>query len=137
MAIDKLPEMTNAQMLRLQRSASLQQTGNKTVQQSEKTMDGTFAGMMQQEIQKENGVQFSKHAEMRIQQRGIDVSASLMNSLNEAVEKARAKGAKDTVIIGSQGAFIVNVPNNIVVTTMTEQEMRNNIFTNIDSAVLM
>lgn len=137
MAIHKLPEMTNAQMLRLQRSASLQQTNNTTVQQSEKTTDGTFAGMMQQEIQKENGVQFSKHAEMRIQQRGIEVSADMMNSLNAAVEKARAKGAKDTVIISSQGAFIVNVPNNIVVTTMTEQEMKNNIFTNIDSAVLM
>ncbi len=137
MAIHKLPEMTNAQTLRLQRSASLQQTNNNTVQQSGKTTEGTFAGMMQQEIQKENGVQFSKHAEMRIQQRGIEVSADMMNSLNQAVEKARAKGAKDTVIISSQGAFIVNVPNNIVVTTMTEQEMKNNIFTNIDSAVLM
>ena len=137
MAIRKLPEMTNAQTLRLQRSASLQQTGNNTVQQSGKATEGTFAGMMQQEIQKESGVQFSKHAEMRIQQRGIEVSADMMRSLNQAVEKARAKGAKDTVIISSQGAFIVNVPNNIVVTTMTEQEMKNNIFTNIDSAVLM
>ena len=60
-----------------------------------------------------------------------------MNNLNQAVAKAREKGAKDTVIIGAEGAFIVNVPNNIVVTTITEQEMKNNVFTNIDSAVLM
>ena len=41
------------------------------------------------------------------------------------------------VVIGEQGAFIVNVPNNVVVTTMTNQEMKQNIFTNIDSAVLI
>ena len=65
------------------------------------------------------------------------MSDDMMANLNQAVEKAREKGAKDTVIIGKEGAFIVNVPNNIVVTTITEQEMKNNIFTNIDSAVLM
>lgn len=129
MTIKNLSQLTNAQTLRLQHSTALQQGGS--------PKESTFAGLMQQEIRKESGVQFSKHAEMRIQQRGIEVSAEMMDSLNQAVEKARAKGAKDTVIIGAQGAFIVNVPNNIVVTTMTEQEMRNNIFTNIDSAVLM
>ena len=129
--------MTDAQTLRLQRSTAMQQSGSNAAQQIGKAKESTFAGLMQQEIQKENGVQFSKHAEMRIQQRGIEVSADMMDSLNQAVEKARQKGAKDTVIISAQGAFIVNVPNNIVVTTMTEQEMKNNIFTNIDSAVLM
>lgn len=128
MTVKKIPQLTEAQMLQLQRSTTLQQA---------KTGESTFAGLMQQEIQKGTGVQFSKHAEMRIQQRGIEVSPDMMTSLNQAVEKARAKGAKDTVVIGAQGAFIVNVPNNVVVTTMTEQEMKNNIFTNIDSAVLM
>lgn len=128
MTIKKLPQMTDAQTLRLQHNAALQKG---------KPTESTFAGLMQQEIHKETGVHFSKHAEMRIQQRGIEVSADMMNSLNQAVAKAREKGAKDTVVIGAQGAFIVNVPNNIVVTTMTEQEMKNNIFTNIDSAVLM
>lgn len=129
MSIKNLSQLTNAQTLRLQHETSLQQ--------SSKPKESSFAGMMQQEIQKENGVQFSKHAQMRIQQRGIEVSADMMTSLNEAVSKAREKGSKDTVIISAQGAFIVNVPNNIVVTTMTEQEMKNNIFTNIDSAILM
>lgn len=53
------------------------------------------------------------------------------------MDKARAKGAKDVVIISSQGAFIVNVPNNTVITSMSGSEMRDNIFTNIDSAVLV
>ena len=62
---------------------------------------------------------------------------SLLANLNQAVKKAQAKGAKDVVVIGESGAFIVNVPNNIVVTTMSGAEMKENIFTNIDSAVLM
>ena len=53
------------------------------------------------------------------------------------MEEARKKGAKDVAIIGSQGVFIVNVPNNIVVTTMSQDDTEKKIFTNIDSAVLI
>lgn len=84
-----------------------------------------------------SGIQFSKHAVERINQRGVEMSNDLMNGLNQAVEKARAKGAKDVVVISSQSAFIVNVPNNTVITTMTGQEMKENIFTNIDGAVIL
>ncbi len=82
-------------------------------------------------------VRFSRHAAARVQQRGIEMTDSLLSDLNQAVGKAREKGAKDVVVIGQQGAFIVNIPNNVVVTTMTSQEMKQNIFTNIDSAVLL
>lgn len=129
MTMKKISQLTNAQALQLQHGAAIQdRIGEKGNQ---------FASMMQERIQQTEGVQFSKHAENRIRQRGIDMSEDVMANLNQAVEKARAKGARDTVIIGSEGAFIVNVPNNIVVTTISEQEMKNNIFTNIDSAVLM
>lgn len=53
------------------------------------------------------------------------------------MEGARQKGAKDVAVIGSQGIFIVNVPNNVVVTTMSADDMKDKIFTNIDSAVIM
>ena len=43
----------------------------------------------------------------------------------------------NVVIIGKDGAFIVNVPHNLIVTTMNGNEMKENIFTNIDSAVLL
>lgn len=129
MTMKKISQLSNAQTLRLQRDAAIKGRTGSTNNQ--------FANMMQERIQQTEGVQFSKHAENRIKQRGINMSEDVMADLNLAVEKARAKGAKDTVIIGSEGAFIVNVPNNIVVTTISEQEMKNNIFTNIDSAVLM
>lgn len=97
----------------------------------------SFHALLERESRKEQGVQFSKHASQRVQERGILLNDETMKNLNTAIEKVRQKGAKDAVIIGKNGAFIVNVPHNIVVTTMTENEMKDNIFTNIDSAVFM
>lgn len=82
-------------------------------------------------------VQFSRHASQRMEQRGITLSSESLRKLDQAVDTARQKGSKDTVVISAQGAFIVNVLNNIVVTTIAEQDMKDNIFTNIDSAVFM
>lgn len=98
-----------------------------------------FEKLLKEQLSQRNNteLQFSKHAAARVEQRGIDVNDGLMTDLQNAVEKARSKGAKDVVVIGQNGAFIVNVPNNIVVTTMSKQEMKDNIFTNIDSAVIM
>ncbi len=79
---------------------------------------------------------FSKHATERLLQRGIELTEDLLGTLTTALEKARTKGARDVVIIDSSGAFIVNVPNNLVVTAMSPGDMKNNIFTNIDAAIL-
>lgn len=83
------------------------------------------------------GLNFSKHAAKRMNERGIAVDSQLMSNLEHAVEGARKKGARDVAVIGTEGVFIVNVPNNTVVTTMSQSDMRERVFTNIDSAVLM
>ena len=90
-----------------------------------------------QQTQQTQELQFSKHAKERLDQRGIEMTSTLMNDLNNAVAKAKQKGAKDVVVIGPKEVFIVNVPNNIVVTTLSGAEMKNNIFTKIDSAVIL
>ncbi len=90
-----------------------------------------------QQTQQTQELQFSKHAKERIDQRGIEMTSTLMDDLNNAVAKAKQKGAKDVVVIGPKEVFIVNVPNNIVVTTLSGAEMKNNIFTKIDSAVIL
>ena len=104
--------------------------------QTQKT-DERFSTLLKEELDRSEGVRFSKHAAQRVAERGIEVSDRLMSDLNQAVEKAKAKGARDVVIIGKDGAFIVNVPHNLIVTTMNGNEMKENIFTNIDSAVLL
>lgn len=102
-----------------------------------KRIGGGFDAMLRQEMQKAEQLQFSKHSKERIAQRGISLTEELMSDLNAAMGKARLKGARDVVMIGKDAAFIVNVPNNMVVTAMNGEEMKDNIFTNIDSAVLL
>ena len=102
-----------------------------------KRAGGGFDAVLQQELQKVDVLQFSKHSQERIRQRGISLTEELMADMNAAAGKARMKGAKDVVMIGKEAAFIVNVPNNMVVTAMSGEEMKENIFTNIDSAVLL
>lgn len=94
-----------------------------------------FYAMLQERAK--TGLNFSKHATKRLSERGIAVDNQLMSNLEHAVEDARKKGARDVAIIGAQGIFIVNVPNNTVVTTMSQNDMKERVFTNIDSAVIM
>ena len=100
-------------------------------------MDGKQSGFQTLLQEKAKGLNFSKHAAKRMNERGIAVDNQLMSDLEHAVEGARKKGARDVAIIGAQGIFIVNVPNNTVVTTMSQSDMKERVFTNIDSAVLM
>ena len=97
----------------------------------------SFGEMLQERAREKDSLNFSKHAAKRLDERGIQLDSSLLGNLEHAVEEARKKGAKDVAIIGSQGVFIVNVPNNIVVTTMSQDDTEKKIFTNTDSAVLI
>lgn len=83
------------------------------------------------------GLSFSRHAAKRMEERGVGMDTKLMNDLEHAVEDARKKGARELAVIGAKGVFIINVPNNTVITTMTQEDMKEKIVTNIDSAVLM
>lgn len=82
-------------------------------------------------------LKFSKHASGRLVDRGIELSDSQMERLTGGVRKAQQKGIKDSLVIVDELAFIVNVPNNTVVTAMDSTETDDNVFTNINGAVIM
>lgn len=88
-------------------------------------------------VQQSEGVRLSRHAQQRVEQRGIEMTPSLLNDITNSVDKARAKGVRDIVVISPQQAFIVNVPSRLVITAMTTEEMKENVFTNIDGAVIL
>lgn len=85
----------------------------------------------------ESVINFSKHAMSRAQERGIELTPALMEALSGSVEKAQEKGAKNILAFNATQAFIINVPYGRVITTMNQDEMKENIFTNIDGAVLI
>ena len=80
-------------------------------------------------------IKFSNHAAKRIEARELQLSNSDLNRLQDAVNKAEAKGAKDSLVMMENRAFIINIPNKTVVTALDVDKSSENIFTNIDSVV--
>lgn len=82
-------------------------------------------------------VKFSKHASNRLAERNIELTDDQKERLQEGTMKAGLKGIHESLVLVDQLAFIVNVPNNTVVTAMKQTETDENVFTNIDGAVIM
>ena len=84
----------------------------------------------------QQGVKFSGHALQRIERRGISLDASTTARLNEGVTRAASKGARDSLVLVDDTAFVVSVPNRTVITAVDRDHMKEQVFTNIDSAVI-
>jgi len=88
--------------------------------------------------EKLNGeLKFSRHAKERLKTRSIQLDESDLGRLQNAVSKARGKGARDSLILMDELALVVSVKNNTVVTVVDGQSLKENVFTNIDSAVII
>jgi flagellar operon protein len=82
-------------------------------------------------------LKFSAHANQRLMERKIQLDSATMNRVNDAVDRAAAKGVEDTLVLTNGAALIVNVPNRTVVTAMDRTQLEGNVFTNIDGAVIV
>ena len=108
------------------------------VSQLNRAASGQFGALLNQELKvAEPAISFSKHAQSRAAERGLQVDDTLMGQLADSVERAQAKGATNILAFDATRAFIINVPHGRVITTMSQEEMEENIFTNIDGAVLL
>lgn len=93
--------------------------------------------LRKQFVEEASEIKFSKHATQRLDERNISLSVEQSERLNAGVQKASEKGINDSLVIVDSLAFIVNVPNQTVVTAMDQTESTdNNVFTNIDGAVI-
>ncbi|KHD89079.1 MAG: hypothetical protein OM95_04385 [Bdellovibrio sp. ArHS] len=109
------------------------------------TLDG-ISGVTPQNIGQVNpqglakaaeGVKFSNHAIERMRTRGISYSPEDITKLQDAISRAAAKGSKDSLVLMNDSALIVSVKNNTVVTVMDKNALKENVFTNIDSTVVI
>jgi flagellar operon protein len=80
-------------------------------------------------------LKFSAHAQSRISSRDIDLSASDITRLEDAVKKVEDKGGNESLIMLDEKAFIVNIPNKTVITVVGQDQMDDRVVTQIDSAV--
>lgn len=83
------------------------------------------------------GLEFSKHLLDRISRRQLDIDATQTRRLHEAFDKAEAKGSQESLVLMDDLAFIISVKNRTVVTAMNKHNLKEGVFTNIDSAIIM
>lgn len=94
-----------------------------------------FGQVLEKKLKEE--LKFSQHARQRLQSRNIELGEAELARLENAVSKARDKGARDSLILMDNLALVVSVKNNTVITAVDEQNLKENVFTNIDSAVIV
>jgi flagellar operon protein len=96
---------------------------------------GGFDQLLQSKIE-QGQVRFSRHATERMNSRGIQFSANQMERLESAVSQVNAKGGKESLVMLDDTALVVSVKNETVVTVVDRSQLKNNVFTNIDSAII-
>lgn len=102
---------------------------------NQSTVGTSFNQILDQKIA---GVKFSQHALQRLNSRKIQLDSTQLSKLSQAVEKAAQKGAKESLILMNNSlAFVVSVKNKTVITAMDGANIKDNVFTNIDSAVII
>ncbi len=102
------------------------------------SLEGSFKTLLDERISEQlEKVTFSKHAAMRTSQRNISLTDTDVAKLGEACNKASKKGIKEALVVMNDSAFIVNAPNKVVVTVVDKNELKENIFTNIDGALFI
>ncbi|MFD0711276.1 TIGR02530 family flagellar biosynthesis protein [Paenibacillus sp. GCM10027626] len=101
------------------------------------TAPSAYNGPSFKEVLNRNIIKFSHHAEVRMKERGIQFRPESLLAIGKAIDQAAAKGAKDSLVVHRNVAMIVNVPSRTVITAMDGNAMQGNIFTQIDSAVIV
>ena len=107
------------------------------VSQGNVTKEGLSFQDILQKQSRSGEVKFSKHAAGRLMDRNIELTDGQRERLNEGAAKAEQKGIRESLVIVDGLAFIVNTKSNTVVTAMNSYDATENVFTNIDGAVIM
>ncbi|MCM1038132.1 MAG: flagellar protein [Ruminococcus sp.] len=133
-------KIQNNQFLSIEQLQDRYLTGNGRQVQNNLSGDGlSFQDILSKKTEKPETreVKFSKHAAGRLADRNIELTSEQVKRLNLGAAKAGAKGINESLVIIDSLAFIVNVPNHTVITAMDQAETDDNVFTNIDGAVII
>lgn len=90
-----------------------------------------------EEVQSKKDLKISAHAMDRLKERNISLSDTDMNNLKSAVDNIRSKGGREALILYNNVAFITSIRNNTIITAVDQSSLKENVFTNIDSAVIV
>jgi len=104
---------------------------------NENAEQDSFKSILSEMLRNNSEVNFSKHAVKRAVENNIELSSESLNRLNEGVKMASEKNLEEPLILVGNTAFLVNIPNNTVITAVNSGDMKGNVFTNIDGTVII
>lgn len=100
-------------------------------------LDGAIDQSQPQVTKQDKGIQLSTHAMRRLQERNISIDKEEYAKLQTAMDRLKLKGGQDSLVITGKAAYIVDVPKNTIVTAIDKDSIGENVFTKIDSTILM
>ena len=96
-----------------------------------------FNKVLDKHIKKEESFIISAHAAQRLSSRNIQFDDGDMKKINEGINMADNKGAKQSLIIYKDMALITSIKNRTVITAFHKEQSEANVITNIDSVVMI
>lgn len=96
-----------------------------------------FKSTLDRMVDKSRSVNFSAYARARLHARGVNLCQAKLDELSRAIDKADAKGAKESLILSDEAAYVVSVRNRTIITAFDRDNLQNGVFTSIDSAVVL
>ena len=110
-------------------------TSRPSVTSSDNVSEKAFGNILAEKEKEAGQVKFSKHASLRMSDRGLEMSDEQLGRLSNGTDMAADKGIHDSLVMIDDLAFIVNVPSRTVITAL-EAGNDTNVFTNINGAVI-
>lgn len=95
----------------------------------------SFKELLNEKSQNKIGVKISNHAAERMQ--SMRFNSNDMKVIEGGINKAAYKGAKNTLMLYKDVAFIASVENKTIITAIEKERMKENVFTNIDSVIIL
>ena len=118
---------------RIERGQIIPSSNNTTKRKNNSNID--FQSFLQESISKNDNIKISAHAEQRMHERNIKLEESDINRLKDAMNDLEKKGARESLMLYKDMAFIASVRNRTIITTMQDSDME--VVTNIDSAIIV
>lgn len=109
----------------------------KSEKRETKSSEASFKDILDIQINKEKSFVISKHAVERLQERNINFNEADMMNINQGINKAQEKGSKESLILYKDTALITSIKNRTIITAVDKDDTKGNVFTNIDSVVIL
>ncbi|MDU5106596.1 TIGR02530 family flagellar biosynthesis protein [Clostridium sp.] len=109
---------------------------NESLSERSVNSKNNFNEILQDEIKRnESSYTLSKHAADRLKE--IKFTEADMKAIGKGFKIAEEKGSKNSVMIYKDVALIASIENKTVITAIEKERAKDNIYTNIDSVVIL